>query len=228
MFSKLLLVASILVTLVKASQETDVCPPGLARDQYLQVRGDICYEFVLYRRHTHSQAKADCEKNAGMLALIKDQDTQNYLYDQLLNTYNRPFAMAWIGLNDIVQESRYVWDDGTLPVYSHWAASEGPSATLDHGSHDCVVLDVAAGGKWRDVFCERDTFLVFFDTEEAHVYICQYPVQTVATTTVATTHLDGGVQTSTTGVQIITCPVVVCQLGCAKVSNITSCPECVC
>ncbi|KAK6998952.1 lectin BRA-3 [Biomphalaria glabrata] len=222
------------LNLVRAAQVTDVCPPDLARDQYLQVRNNVCYQFVLYRKLTHSGAKAECERHGGSLVLIKDQDTQNYLYDQVRNTYDHHHDLVWIGLNDIVNEDNFVWDDGTRPGYAHWAEHEGPGAGGDHDSHDCAVIDMSNAGQWRVLFCEKGTFLFVFPTDETHYFICQFPVRQVTNHVV----IQIGDQTTTHAplipVSSIThpCPVLVCNLDCGvngfETDPLTGCVICKC
>ncbi|KAI8744515.1 macrophage mannose receptor 1 isoform X1 [Biomphalaria glabrata] len=206
MFFKILLTAvatTFVLQLVGALQTTDVCPPNLARDRYLQVRGDFCYQFVEYRKVTHSMAQASCERNGGTLALIKDQATQNYIHNQILNTYGHPRQSVWIGLTDITRENHFVWDDGTVPVYTHWDADAGPGS-INHALHDCVVLDMYAGGKWRDIYCDTETLHLSFETEETHVYICQYPIQATSSTSSRTQNLPSTTTTFDAGDQITT------------------------
>uniref|UniRef100_A0A2C9M9Q7 C-type lectin domain-containing protein n=1 Tax=Biomphalaria glabrata TaxID=6526 RepID=A0A2C9M9Q7_BIOGL len=205
MFFKILLtaVATTFVLQLGALQTTDVCPPNLARDRYLQVRGDFCYQFVEYRKVTHSMAQASCERNGGTLALIKDQATQNYIHNQILNTYGHPRQSVWIGLTDITRENHFVWDDGTVPVYTHWDADAGPGS-INHALHDCVVLDMYAGGKWRDIYCDTETLHLSFETEETHVYICQYPIQATSSTSSRTQNLPSTTTTFDAGDQITT------------------------
>ncbi|XP_055880243.1 galactose-specific lectin nattectin-like [Biomphalaria glabrata] len=220
------------LNLVRAAQVTDVCPPQLARDQYLQVRNNICYQFVFYRKLTHSGAKAECERIGGSLVLVKDQDTQNYLSSQIAH-YGHLLARVWIGLNDIVNENNFVWDDGTRPGYTNWAEHEGPGAGGDHDAHDCVVLDLTAGGKWRVFTCEKSSFL-FITTDETHYYICQYQVHPVTNHVVIQIGDQATTQAPLVHVTSIThpCPILICNLDCGvngfQTDPSTGCVICQC
>ncbi|KAH9509346.1 hypothetical protein Btru_046814 [Bulinus truncatus] len=186
MFSRIAaiaLCACLTLNLAASQLTTDVCPPHLTRDQYLQVRGGICYQFVVYRALTHTDAKAECEKNGeGSLVLIKDQDTQSYLQNELHNTFHATSAHFWTGLNDILHENDFVWDDGTRPVYTDWANGGNPGASGNHESNDCVVIDMAAGGKWQVFHCDVRYNFLFLHPAETHNFICEYPIRAAATT----------------------------------------------
>ncbi|XP_059158993.1 macrophage mannose receptor 1-like [Physella acuta] len=168
----------------------DDCPAGVPRDIYLQVRGDTCYQFVVYRHNTHTAARAYCEQHGGSLVLVKSVDVQEYLYDQLVNNF-KVSGKIWIGLNDLATENIYQWEDGTTPVYTDWAGGEGPASTsvthtANHNTRDCVVIDLVAGGKWKETNCESGSFLIFFSTSESHSYVCQYMARSVVTIVPAT------------------------------------------
>ncbi|XP_059159258.1 macrophage mannose receptor 1-like [Physella acuta] len=214
------------------------CPAGLPRDTYLQVHGNSCWQFVLFRRYTHSKARQDCEKNGGTLALVKDAETQSYLYHELLNTY-RSHSLVWIGLNDLDNENVYKWEDGTPLDYHNWDSGEGPGAgsithIFNHESDDCVTIDASSGGKWAEYPCDSYNFLFFADPEE-HYYICQFQVSastsTTAATTVSSTEVTPAPQTT---VSTITnpCSPFSCDLDCGmngfKKDPTTGCSLCEC
>uniref|UniRef100_A0A2C9K560 C-type lectin domain-containing protein n=1 Tax=Biomphalaria glabrata TaxID=6526 RepID=A0A2C9K560_BIOGL len=175
------------------SQDINLCPDGPAKDRYLKVHGDFCYQFVVYRKYTHSEAQTDCELQGGSLVLVKTADIQNFVYQQLTTTYNDAYDRVWIGLNDLAQEDHYVWEDGTkLGFYSNWYQGEGPSSTtanhnFTHITRDCVVMDISpsVGGKWRESSCESSAVLLVLSAREAHSYVCQYSI--ISTTDYSTT-----------------------------------------
>ncbi|XP_059139963.1 C-type mannose receptor 2-like [Physella acuta] len=155
----------------------DDCPASLLRDRYLQVHGDLCYEFIVYRQSTHLAAKSDCEINGGSLVFIKSAETQQYLTHQLEHTY-KEHQSIWIGLDDIESENTFKWEDGTPLTYSHWAPGNGLTASgahpAQHENKDCVAMDTRDGGKCKEFPCESTDILVIVSTNERHSYVCQY------------------------------------------------------
>lgn len=59
-------------------------------------------------------------------------------------------GLSWIGLNDIVEEGKFVWSDGSLVNFIPFASNE-PSSEVDN--EDCVVLE-KHGGMYFDAPCE--------------------------------------------------------------------------
>ncbi|CAL1527111.1 unnamed protein product [Lymnaea stagnalis] len=174
----IVVVAASLLTL--CSCQLEKCPSAITRDQYLQVHGDSCFMFSIYRLRTHTEAKAECATNKGTLALVKSQELQDYLYDQLLHTYKSPLGKAWIGLDDVAVEDKFVWEDGTSLAYQNFAPGEGIANTTQgahsaHPNEDCVLIDVSAQGKWRDFPCDANP-LFLFTAEERHAFVCQYKI----------------------------------------------------
>ncbi|XP_059159014.1 perlucin-like protein [Physella acuta] len=234
----------------------DDCPAGVPRDRYLQVRGDTCYQFVVYRQSTNTAARAYCEQHGGSLVLVKSVEVQEYLYDQLVNNF-QVSGKIWIGLNDLATENLYQWEDGTTPVYTDWAGGEGPASTsvthtTNHNTRDCVVIDLVAGGKWKETNCESGSFLIFFSTSESHSYVCQYKARSSVVITVPTTsrpvdvpvpttsfYVDVTVQTTSPPVDVTVpstsvptrpCPTFSCNVNCTLylADNVTLCPLCEC
>ena len=62
---------------------------------------------------------------------------------------------TWIGLNDIAQEGKFVWSDGTPNNYSNFHPNEPNS----HGGREnCVnMFDIGWDLKWNDFPCNKDT-----------------------------------------------------------------------
>ncbi|XP_059172154.1 uncharacterized protein LOC131953139 [Physella acuta] len=83
----------------------DDCPASLVRDRYLQVHGDLCYEFIVYRQSTHLAAKSDCEINGGSLVFIKSAETQQCLTHQLEHTY-KEHQSIWIDKDCVAMDTR--------------------------------------------------------------------------------------------------------------------------
>ncbi|KAI8744517.1 macrophage mannose receptor 1 [Biomphalaria glabrata] len=172
-------------------QTINDCPSGVPRDSHLRVFGDSCYQFVLSYERTHSESQQYCERHGGTLALVKSQDVQNFLYHTLTTDYRDFYDKLWIGLNDIIHEGHYFWEDGTPLIYSDWGNGEGPSSGnfwgSNHEENDCVVIDLELNGKWSEYPCEESTYLFFFAEDELHSFICQYKALPTSTTLGSTT-----------------------------------------
>ncbi|XP_059158898.1 C-type mannose receptor 2-like [Physella acuta] len=232
----LVVLATSLLVQYGASITLDDCPAALARDRYLQVHGDLCYEFVVYRQVAHAEAESDCEKNGGTLVLIKSAETQDYVTHQLTDVY-REHHSVWIGLDDILTENTYLWEDGTPVTYSHWASGNGPDASgllhnLQHDRKDCVALDARDGGKWKEFSCESTNFLVILSTNERHSYVCQYlPGAQVTVAATESTLLTHTLPAGTTMSSIThPCPPMSCNIHCSvyKKDPVTGCVVCEC
>ena len=56
----------------------------------------------------------------------------------------------WIGLNDIAQEGKFVWDGGDPVTFTHWA----PNEPNNSGNEDCVEINRFFPEKtWNDEPC---------------------------------------------------------------------------
>ena len=53
---------------------------------------------------------------------------------------------TWIGLNDLEEEGRWGWADGSAPIYTNWLPGEPKDMGLKYGE-DCVAMGRAAGGR---------------------------------------------------------------------------------
>ncbi|CAH1270774.1 PXDN [Branchiostoma lanceolatum] len=124
-----------------------VCSQGWSK------HGSRCFR-VFTNSVNYAGAKAACRSKGGSLAMPKDKPTNDLLVG-LRNGISRS-ASVWIGLNDIQQEGRFVWEDGqVLGSFHDWASSE-PNNQPD-GNADCVFIEKATSLvfaiKWRDYAC---------------------------------------------------------------------------
>ncbi|XP_019647923.1 PREDICTED: LOW QUALITY PROTEIN: sushi, von Willebrand factor type A, EGF and pentraxin domain-containing protein 1-like [Branchiostoma belcheri] len=124
--------------------------------------GDNCEECTPYRGNCYSvsetpgsydQAKQECHERGGILAVIQDQDMQDF-FVQLLSVSNKD---AWIGLGDQHFSGEWQWSDGTHITdssYTYWAWGE------PNGSGNCTHLWPAANFGWDDQPCNKTTYHV--------------------------------------------------------------------
>ncbi|XP_078592324.1 eosinophil peroxidase-like [Branchiostoma floridae x Branchiostoma japonicum] len=99
------------------------------------------------RRLTYEKAKLECESNRGTLAMIKDDDMQTFMLSLLKKKRQRKY---WIGLDDIYEEEKFMWNDGTkLGGYNKFKSNS------PHEIRDCVSLwRTNKLSRWYCVDCE--------------------------------------------------------------------------
>jgi len=93
--------------------------------------------------YTHANAKAYAISQGGVLATIRDQAEQDWVYGLTATTYGR----LWIGYSDEVTEGTWVWDDGWTGSYTTWANGEPNN---NAGGEDWAVTNWS-GNNWNDL-----------------------------------------------------------------------------
>uniref|UniRef100_A0A8C3H2C3 Uncharacterized protein n=1 Tax=Corvus moneduloides TaxID=1196302 RepID=A0A8C3H2C3_CORMO len=98
------------------------------------------------RNLTWHSARDVCFKLGGNLASIPNEEVQAFLF------YHLKYATTnvWIGMNDINQESTFLWTDGTHHLLT--AFCNGCASSLLQT--DCVFI-MKSDGKWRDDSCDN-------------------------------------------------------------------------
>ena len=102
-------------------------------------------------------ARRDCLSYGGDLVSIASQSEMSFVYNKSSKVWTQPY---WIGLNDRLNESQFVWSDGTpynASVYSNWH----PGEPNDSNGEDCGEL-LRTG--WNDAICGKE-----------FGYICEKP-----------------------------------------------------
>jgi hypothetical protein len=66
----------------------------------------------------------------------------------------RGFDGTWLGLNDLVSEGSWIWDDRTPLVYENWDEGE-PN---DAGGEDCGIIMTSRdrASYWDDRACDSE------------------------------------------------------------------------
>ncbi|XP_005092853.1 lithostathine-1-alpha [Aplysia californica] len=204
------------------------CPVAIPRDKYLQVHGNSCYRFVVTDNRDYFDAEKDCERQKGMLAMVKTHEVQEYLVKELVNTYGIPDNYrVWIGLNDHAKENQFVWEDGTIlnsTDYSNWAFENGPrGGWIRHDWEDCVSIDVTTH-EWNDHHCSN-----FLWVKYEKPFVCEYrvAVPSAAPATSSAPSTEAPTSSPTT-----VCPPFTCQLDCGMdgyaLNPSTGCSVCDC
>ncbi|XP_053915272.1 macrophage mannose receptor 1 [Cuculus canorus] len=97
---------------------------------------------------TWHAARNNCIDFGGNLATVSTKEMQAFLMSLLINAATD----TWIGLNDINQEHKYLWTDGSPVYYTNWVKGS-PSY---YSKADCVLMvknPVEQAGKWKDEEC---------------------------------------------------------------------------
>lgn len=111
-----------------------------------------CYKLFGFKEEEKKNwhdARTDCQRLGGNLATISNQRVQAFLTSKL----NYFPTDAWIGLNDINEELKFLWTDGSTVDYTNWAKGF-PSYSSDNG--DCTAVrnkPMKEAGSWRHMYC---------------------------------------------------------------------------
>ncbi|XP_026691933.2 hepatic lectin [Ciona intestinalis] len=119
-------------------------------DDWYRPGNGYLYKF-LPNETIHSRARDDCEELGGWLIIYGEID--DTVREQLKNQYRSLLNNKnyWIGLTDIDEEGKWIWDDWT-PVTSsqmRWKEGEPNGQKIAN----CVISTRHA---WYDVNCIRD------------------------------------------------------------------------
>ena len=159
------------------NETDDVCPSAVvdrADRFYLKVHDGKCYHFVLYKQEQYLEAGQDCQRDGGTLALPKSESLNAWLESQLTQFYYSSDP-AWIGLDDLDDETTFVWADGTGTAWVNFAEGNGPgSSWFTRGVEDCVAIDPLDSGKWHDFQCDSNIISWVSKPNPKKNYICQY------------------------------------------------------
>ncbi|XP_035667178.1 uncharacterized protein LOC118409908 isoform X2 [Branchiostoma floridae] len=121
-----------------------------------------CYKLST-EQMTFGEAKAVCQRDGGILAIINAQDT-NHLVVKKIRADGKPY---WIGLTDVRSEGTFVRSDETESpaAYTNWY----PHQPDNGGGEDCVEMSV--GHDWNDAPCSsRLNFIC--EKEKISRWIC--------------------------------------------------------
>lgn len=70
-----------------------------------------CYRFVPNDK-TWNEAQVDCQRRGGNLVHIKDQATQNFIYNTVIRDLGWKVNGMWIGAHDRTKSNNFEWVNG--------------------------------------------------------------------------------------------------------------------
>ncbi|XP_078679396.1 uncharacterized protein LOC144915035 isoform X2 [Branchiostoma floridae x Branchiostoma belcheri] len=109
-----------------------------------------CYKLSTEHKNFR-EAQNICEKEEGHLATIPGKFTNGYILGKI--SFVGGGERHWIGLNDMENEGRFVWSDGSTQSYNEWKPGE-PNNVLEPHGEDCVHIARRMGYKWNDMRCD--------------------------------------------------------------------------
>ncbi|CAH1275230.1 SVEP1 [Branchiostoma lanceolatum] len=111
-----------------------------------------CY-ILMDQPADYMTARKICETGGGYLVVVKDEAEHQFLIDHLNSTVD-----IWIGLDDIINEGIFMYNDGSpIGAFTKWAYGEPNDGT---GTQDCVHLWPLAGMTWDDTICSKEKLFV--------------------------------------------------------------------
>jgi len=98
---------------------------------------------------TWNDARVACQTRGYDLVVIEDAAENDFVFSQARDLGIGSFQGWWIGLSDAATEGEYVWVDGTVATYFHWASGE------PDGVDDCVrqMAPLSLARAWADIAC---------------------------------------------------------------------------
>ncbi|XP_050697639.1 C-type mannose receptor 2-like [Eriocheir sinensis] len=100
-----------------------------------------CYYFNVERKGTWDESRSYCADFKSDLVKITSAEEEHFIRERMDGS-------VWIGLNDIKEEGRFEWTDGSRPTYTGWSPNEPNDSG---GAEDCTTLRKSEG--WNDIIC---------------------------------------------------------------------------
>ncbi|CAH1275003.1 SVEP1 [Branchiostoma lanceolatum] len=111
-----------------------------------------CY-ILMDQPADYMTARKICESGGGYLVVVKNEAEHQFLIDHLNSTID-----IWIGLDDIINEGTFMYNDWSpLGAFTKWAQGEPNDGG---GDQDCVHLWPLAGMTWDDENCTEEKLFV--------------------------------------------------------------------
>ncbi|KAK7456587.1 hypothetical protein BaRGS_00039313, partial [Batillaria attramentaria] len=123
------------------------CPTGWTLHE------NSCYIYISDSYNWHD-AQANCAMwEAGRLVEIHSA-AENVFVTNMARANSAD--AVWIGLNDIAQEGKWVWDSSQQPAqFTNWGHGQPDNHNFQHEPEDCAVIwHLSAERKWNDGNCD--------------------------------------------------------------------------
>ncbi|EMP36986.1 Macrophage mannose receptor 1, partial [Chelonia mydas] len=153
---------------------TTSSPPGGCPETWLLFQNK-CYKMFGSNedeRLSWHAARTACMNLGGNLVTIPNEQVQAFLTFHLKDSV----VDAWIGLNDINHELKYLWTDGSGVYFTNWGKGfpSGQLALYSYDSQaDCVFMKnspVKEAGKWVDESCGNNKGYVCQINKDSKLY----------------------------------------------------------
>lgn len=117
-------------------------PRPICADLYDNLYADHRYK-IYGNAETYDRARMQCELDGAHLLKIEAADEK-----ALAKVIIGSRGDSWIGLDDLAEEGRFAWYDGTPATFTDWKSNE-PNGSTDE---NCVV-DNGNDPGWNDTKC---------------------------------------------------------------------------
>ncbi|ESO94148.1 hypothetical protein LOTGIDRAFT_161348 [Lottia gigantea] len=124
-------------------------------DRKWKVQGNRCYYFYKDGNKNFYDAQYWCQGKGGDMAVIPDQDTQDFITDNINQN-----GKYWIGLIDMDTENAFTWiDTETDYNYTNWIQGQPDNF---NGQENCVSVIGKSNneGKWNDDQCNKKLYFI--------------------------------------------------------------------
>ncbi|XP_041347273.1 C-type lectin domain family 18 member A-like isoform X1 [Gigantopelta aegis] len=142
---------NLLICDVKVTAVNEHCPKGFVRNE------DSCFWFSPYATKWIS-ARSYCKVLGGDLAVVDNQDTDNFLGGYLKRIAKKN-ACYYLGASDIAVENNWKWVDRKdhHMHYSNWAVGQPQS---QHIHEHCLAVNESSRFKWHDIICSLKNYFI--------------------------------------------------------------------
>lgn len=120
--------------------------------------------FMVYRVYqNYAGTSQKCQERGGRMAMPRDRREQEALAEYVKQALPGGNWPVWLGINDMLSEGMYLFDDGMRVTYFQWR-KHFLSSQPDGGKRENCVAMSSDDGDWWDNYCDRRMyFLCEFD-----------------------------------------------------------------
>lgn len=123
--------------------------------------GHKCY--LVYRSYeNYSGANKKCQERGGRMGMPRDRKEQEALADYVKSFFHPGNWPVWLGINDLLSEGQYLFEDLTRVTYFQWR-KHFLSSQPDGGKRENCVAMSSDDGDWWDHYCDRNMY-----------YLCEF------------------------------------------------------